>query len=104
MLSSTRNSVLRQARTYLHTSKPNNVTYASALARLLSSLAILEHREGKLQNGSLSSVTAAQQLGGSITGFLAGSGVKAVAEQAAKVQGLEKIIMVENAAYDKVPQ
>ncbi|KAI9874773.1 MAG: Electron transfer flavoprotein alpha-subunit [Pleopsidium flavum] len=101
MFSSARHSVLQQARTHLHLSRANHVTHLSALSRLLSSLAVLEHREGKLQNGSLSSVTAAHKLGGSITGFIAGSGVKSVAEEAAKVKGLEKIIMVENAAYDK---
>lgn len=37
-----------------------------------------------------------------MTGFVAGSGVRLVAEEAAKVKGLEKIIMIENAAYDKV--
>jgi len=46
-------------------------------------------------------VTAAQKLGSPVTGFIAGSGVKAVAEEAAKVKGLEKIIYVENGAYDK---
>ncbi|KAK4697360.1 electron transfer flavoprotein alpha subunit, partial [Lecanoromycetidae sp. Uapishka_2] len=55
-----------------------------AFARLLTSLAVLEQREGKLQNASLSAVTAAQKLGGSITGFIAGSGAKSVAEEAAK--------------------
>ena len=74
----------------------------SPFARLLSSLAILEQREGKLQTASLSAVTAAQKLGGSITGFIAGSGVRSIAEEAAKVKGLEKIIMVENGAYDRV--
>lgn len=73
----------------------------SALARLLSSLAILEQREGKLNHGSLSAVTAAQKLGGSITGFVAGSNIKAVAEEASKVGGFDKIIAVENSAYDK---
>jgi electron transfer flavoprotein alpha subunit len=68
----------------------------------LSSLVILEHREGKLQNTSLNSVTAAHKLGGSITGFIAGGGVKSLAEEAAEVNGLDKIIMVENAAYNKV--
>ncbi|KAL9635385.1 MAG: hypothetical protein Q9164_003495 [Protoblastenia rupestris] len=76
-------------------------SHQSAFARLLSSLAVLEQREGKLQNASLSAVTAAQKLGGSVTGFVAGSGAKAVAEEAAKVKGLEKIIMVENSSYDK---
>jgi len=46
-------------------------------------------------------VTAAQRLGGSITGLVAGSGVNPVAEEAAKVKGIEKIIMVENGSYDK---
>lgn len=99
MLSTPRSSVLRQAQ---HLIRPSNVQRQSAFARLLSSLAVLEQREGKLQNASLSAVTAAQKLGGSITGFLAGSGVKAVAEEAAKVKGLEKIIMIDNGSYDKV--
>ncbi len=73
----------------------------SVLARLLSSLAVLEQRDGKLIHGSSSAITAAQKLGGSITGFVAGSNIKAIAEQAAKIAGVEKIIAVENAAYDK---
>jgi electron transfer flavoprotein alpha subunit len=55
-----------------------------------------------LNHGSLGAITAAQKLGGSITGFVAGSNIKAVAEEAAKVNGIEKIIAVDNAAYDKV--
>jgi len=74
----------------------------SALQRLSSSLAILEQRDGKLNHGSLSAITAAQKVGGSIHGFVAGSNIKAVAEEAAKVAGVEKIIAVDNAAYDKV--
>ena len=74
----------------------------SALARFLSSLAVLEHCDGKLQHASLSAVTAARKLGGSVTGIVAGSGVKSVAGEAASVKGVEKIIMVENGSYDKV--
>ncbi|MCJ1340746.1 Electron transfer flavoprotein alpha-subunit [Bachmanniomyces sp. S44760] len=69
--------------------------------RLLSTLAILEQREGQLNHASLSAVTAARKLGGTITGFVAGSNIKGVAEEAAKVDGVEKILMVENASYDK---
>jgi electron transfer flavoprotein alpha subunit len=79
-----------------------SVQSLSALARLLSSLAVLEQRDGKLNHGSLSAVTAAQKLGGSITAFIAGSNIKAVVEEAAKVGGIEKIIAVDSAAYDKV--
>ena len=76
----------------------------AALRRLLSALAILEQRDGQLNTGSLSAVTAAQKLGGSVHGFLAGSDIKGVAAEAAKVEGVEKIIAVENGAYDKVGQ
>ena len=75
---------------------------ASSLRSFLSSLAILEQREGQLNHGSLSAVTAAQKLGGSVHAFVAGGGVKSVADQAAKIEGVEKIIAVDNPAYDKV--
>src|SRR3954453_23241487 len=72
----------------------------SVLARLASTLAILEQREGKLNASSLGAITAAQKIGGSIHGFVAGP--KSVAEEAAKVKGLDKVLMVDNSAYDKV--
>lgn len=103
MISKAGHSILRQARTQLRpTSGPTPVASLSALARLLSSLAVLEQRDGKLNHGSLGAVTAAQKLGGSITGFVAGSNIKGVAEEAAKVAGIEKVIAVDNGAYDKV--
>lgn len=98
----TRHSALRQAHCYLRPSRTFNRPQQSAFARLLSSLAVLEQREGKLLNASLSAITAARKIGGSITGFIAGTGVRSVAEEAAKVKGVEKIIMVENVAYNKV--
>lgn len=96
MLSIARQSSLRQIRIELYR------TQQSAFARLLSSLAVLEQKDGVLQSSSLSAVTAAQKLGGSITGIVAGSNVERVAEDAVKVRGLEKIITIENGAYDKV--
>ncbi|KAH8681416.1 electron transfer flavoprotein subunit alpha [Xylariales sp. PMI_506] len=78
--------------------------YASspaALRRLLSSLAVLEQRDGKLNHGSLSAITAAKKLGGSVHAFVAGGNIKSVADEAAKVEGVEKIIIVDNAAYEK---
>lgn len=103
MIPRTGHSVLRQARTQLRKiTSPIPFDSLSTFARLLSSLAVLEQRDGKLNHGSLGAVTAAQKLGGSITGFVAGGNIKAVAEEAAKVKGIEKIIAVDNAAYDKV--
>lgn len=99
MLSIARRSGLRNSRLHrqtLHQLQP------STLARLLSSLAVLEQRDGALQNSSLCAITAAQKLGNPTTGFIAGSNIKALAEAAAKVKGVEKIIIVENGAYDRV--
>jgi electron transfer flavoprotein alpha subunit len=70
--------------------------------KLLSTLAILEQREGQLNHASLGAIAAAKKLGGPVHGFVAGSNIRKVAEEAAKVDGVEKIIAVENAAYDKV--
>lgn len=74
---------------------------AAFLQRLASTLAILEQREGGLNTASLGAVTAGQKIGGSIHGFIAGKNVGKLAEEAAKVNGLEKIIKVENEAYER---
>ncbi|KFY88063.1 hypothetical protein V500_06594 [Pseudogymnoascus sp. VKM F-4518 (FW-2643)] len=95
MLSSVSRSVLRQARPQFR------VQSLSQLQRLLSTLAVLEQNNGKLNTGSLSAVTAAKKLGGSVTAFVAGGSIKSVAEEAAKVEGVEKVISVDNAAYDR---
>lgn len=94
MLTTARRAVLGHAR--------RGLASPSALQRLLSSLAILEHREGKLNLGSLSTVTAAKKLGGPVHAFVAGGSAKSVAEEAAKVEGVEKVVTVQNAAYEKV--
>ena len=73
---------------------------SSHIQRLASTLALLEQREGKLNASSLSAITAAERIGGTIHGFVAGS--KAVAEETAKVKGVEKVLMVDNPAYNKV--
>lgn len=102
MIPRTTTSVLRQVRAQIKPYGPVSAVSISGFARLLSSLAVLEQRDGKLNHGSLRAVTAAKTLGGSITGFVAGGNIKAVADEAAKVSGIEKIIAVDNAAYDKV--
>lgn len=64
-------------------------------------MAVLEQRDGKLNMASLASISAAQKLGGNVHGFVAGKGAKEVANEAAKIEGLEKVIYVDNEAYDK---
>ena len=98
MLLRSSSCALRAVRRQLRPTGPTLLS-SSSLARLLSTLAILEQREGKLNGSSLGAVTAAQKLGGTIHAFIAGP--KSVAEEAAKVKGVEKILMVDNSAYDK---
>ena len=71
-------------------------------SRSLASLALLEQKNGKLQEASLGAITAAKQVGGPVTAMIAGSGVKALAAEVAKVKGLDKILFIENEAYEKV--
>lgn len=103
MIPIARHSVLRAARSQIYPTRALRQPASSALARLLSTLAVLEQRDGKLQNSSLSAIAAAQKLGGPVTAFLAGAGVKGTsAAEAAKIKGLEKVVAVENDAYEKV--
>lgn len=103
MISVARPSVLRAVRSQIHPSRPIFDVRLSALTRLLSTLAVLEQRGGKLSSASLSAIAAAQKLGGSVTGFVAGEGVKSsAAAEAAKIKGVEKVVAVDNAAYEKV--
>ncbi|PYH48794.1 uncharacterized protein BP01DRAFT_371036 [Aspergillus saccharolyticus JOP 1030-1] len=96
-------SVLRAARAQILPSMRTTTGISSAaLARLLSTLAVLEQRDGKLQPSSLSAIAAAQKLGGSITAFVAGANVKGTsAAEAAQIKGLDKVVAVDNEAYEK---
>ena len=101
MLSIARQSALRTVRSQSTSSSLLARSQSASLARLLSTLALLEQRDGKINTGSLGAVTAGQKLGGSIHGFVAGKGAKSLAEEAAKINGLEKVIVVENDAYER---
>ncbi|KAK7226720.1 hypothetical protein V2G26_014723 [Clonostachys chloroleuca] len=78
-----------------------SISRAYTRSRLLSTLAVLEQKDGQLSHGSLSAFTAAKKLGGTVHGFIAGKNISAAAQEAAKVEGVEKILVVDSAAYDK---
>lgn len=65
----------------------------------MSVLIIAEHDNVALKAGTLSAVTAAQAIGQDITILVAGSGSAAVAEAAAAVAGVSKVLHADNAAY-----
>ncbi|MBV8686756.1 MAG: FAD-binding protein [Alphaproteobacteria bacterium] len=61
-------------------------------------LVLVEHEGGQLKDATLSAVTAAAQLG-EVHLLVAGEGVGAVAEQAAKIAGVGKVHVADGAAY-----
>lgn len=80
---------------------PHKLNLFSGTRSLLSTLAILEQRNGQLNHASLSAITAAKQLGGPVHGFVTGEKAKEAAQEVAKVVGVEKVVAVDNIAYDK---
>ena len=65
----------------------------------MSILVIAEHDNKALNGATLNVVAAAQKIGGDITVLVAGSGAQAVAAQAAKVAGVSKVLLADDAAY-----
>ena len=65
----------------------------------MSILVIAEHDNKTLNGATLNVVAAAQKIGGDITVLVAGSGAQAVADQAAKVAGVSKVLLADDAAY-----
>ncbi|RLL39172.1 electron transfer flavoprotein subunit alpha/FixB family protein [Acinetobacter cumulans] len=65
----------------------------------MSILVIAEHDNKALNGATLNVVAAAQKIGGDITVLVAGSGAQAVADQVAKVAGVSKVLLADDAAY-----
>ncbi|WEJ74032.1 FAD-binding protein [Pseudomonas sp. PSE14] len=62
-------------------------------------LVIAEHNNGALGAATLNTVAAAQKIGGDIAILVAGHNVGGVAEAAAKIAGVSKVLVADNAAY-----
>lgn len=65
----------------------------------MSILVIADHNNQVLNGATLNVVAAAQKIGGDITVLVAGSGAQGVADAAAKVAGVSKVLLADNAAY-----
>ena len=59
---------------------------------------VVEHRNSKVAAPTLNTLSAAGQLGGDVTALVGGSGVQQVAEQAAALPGVNKVLAVAAAA------
>jgi electron transfer flavoprotein alpha subunit len=64
----------------------------------MSVLVLVEHDNAELKDATLAVVTAAAQLG-EVHALVAGSGCAAVADQAAKIAGVTKVLLADDAAY-----
>ena len=58
----------------------------------MSVLVIAEHDNSTLKGATLNTVAAAKQIGGDVVVLVAGSGCAAVADQAAKVDDVSKVL------------
>jgi electron transfer flavoprotein alpha subunit len=66
----------------------------------MSVLVLAEHYEDKLSGATLSAVTAATQIDSDVHVLVPGSGCRAVAEEAARVAGVSKVRLADDARYE----
>ena len=66
----------------------------------MASLVLAEHDNAELKPATLHTVTAAIECGGPVTLLVAGSNCGGVAEAAAKVAGVDKVLLVDDSHYD----
>jgi len=69
----------------------------------MSVLVYAEHNNTDLKGATLNTVTAAQEIGGDIDILVAGSGCGSVAEEAAKIPGVARVLVADNEAYASQP-
>jgi len=71
----------------------------------MSCLVIAEHDNASIKPATLNAVTAAAKIGGEIHLLVAGSGCAAVADSAAKIAGVAKVLLVDAVHYaDQSPE
>ena len=66
----------------------------------MSILVVAEHDNESIKAPTLVTVAAAKEIGGDIEVLVAGAGCGAAAEAAAKIDGVSKVLVADNAAYD----
>jgi electron transfer flavoprotein alpha subunit len=65
----------------------------------MSILVLAEHANGAIREATLHAVTAAQKIGGEIHLLVAGQNCRPAAEAAAKIAGVGKVLLADDAAY-----
>jgi electron transfer flavoprotein alpha subunit len=65
----------------------------------MSILILAEHDNASIKAATLNTVAAANAIGGDVTVLIAGSGCAVAAEQAAKITGVNKVLVADHPAY-----
>ncbi len=65
----------------------------------MATLIIAEHDNASIKGATLNTVTAAAKIGGDVHVLVAGQGCQAAADAAAKIAGVSKVLLADNAAY-----
>jgi len=65
----------------------------------MSVLVIAQHSDGVLKDVTLNTVTAAAQVGEQVHLLVAGHGIETLGETAARVQGVDKVIVIDDAVH-----
>ncbi|MEE9319600.1 MAG: FAD-binding protein [Granulosicoccus sp.] len=66
----------------------------------MSTLILAEHEGGELRPATLSVVAAAQAISGDVHLLVAGKDAKGVADKAAKIAGVDKVLLADSADYE----
>src|SRR5437763_11654055 len=66
----------------------------------MTTLLLAEHDNQSLKDATNKALTAAKKMGGDGHVLVAGSGAKAVADAAAKLDGVSKVLLADSAAYE----
>jgi electron transfer flavoprotein alpha subunit len=66
----------------------------------MTTLLVAEHDNKSLKDATGKALTAAKELGAPVHILIAGSGARPVAEAAAKLDGVAKVLIADNAAYE----
>ena len=66
----------------------------------MATLLIAEHDNKSLKDSTNKALTAAKELGGDVHVLVAGGGCKAVADAAAKLDGVKKVLLADAPSYE----
>jgi electron transfer flavoprotein alpha subunit len=66
----------------------------------MTTLLFVEHGNGQIKDGTLKALSAARAIGAPVHALVLGAGSRPVAEAAAGLEGVEKVLHAEDGAYD----